>query len=186
MVALFDSRVPRRGWVEIDGELRQLTRLGRGRRRMRRFGADLVYGMRYSWYSMRGVAAPPALARIRQIRSSSQAFEAYRPAPLDQKVVFFAALGSGAGGIPGAAPSDEEWRNLATTIEVVAVPGKHTGDDSLLAEPNVEVLADEFSVRITRLEQGADRPSDGRLVPRAREDAPVYEPTPGEAEHRSV
>jgi thioesterase domain-containing protein/acyl carrier protein len=189
MVALFDSRVPRRGWVEIDGELRKLTRLGRGRRSMRRFGADLVYGMRYSWYSMRGAAAPPALARIRQIRSSSQAFEAYRPAPLDQKVVFFAALGSGAE-IPGAGPSDEEWRTLAGSIEVVAVPGKHTGDDSLLAEPNVGVLAHEFSVRIARLEHGADRPADGRLDPRAtvesngEDDARLQDAAPAEPERR--
>ena len=68
-------------------------------------------------------------------------------------------------------------------FQLISMP---EGLRSRLQAGYVEVLADEFSVRITRLEQGADRPSDGRLVPRAREDAPVYEPTPGEAEHRSV
>jgi thioesterase domain-containing protein len=50
--------------------------------------------------------------------------------------------------VPGRRPSEDDWRELAGTIEVVEVPGTHTGDDSILAEPNVEVLAEELRVRI--------------------------------------
>ncbi len=150
LLALFDSRVPHRGWVDIDGETRQLTPAGMLRRRFRRWGGDLFYGTRYTTFAMRGAAVPPELARIRQIRSSSRAFEAYRPTPLEEHVVFFAARGSGRSRppVPDGRPSEEDWRELAATIEVVRVPGTHTGVDSLLAEPNVEVLARELGTRI--------------------------------------
>ena len=150
LLALLDSRVPHRGWVDIDGEVRQLTPIGMMRRRLRRIGGDAYYGARYASFALRGAAVPPELARIRQIRSSSRAFEAYRPTTLDEHVVFFAARGSGRARppVPGGRPSEDDWRELAGTIDVVEVPGTHTGDDSLLAEPNVEVLAEELRVRI--------------------------------------
>ena len=157
MVALLDSRLPRRGLVELDGELRQLTRLGRLRRFIRRLVADRVYGLRYASYSLRGAAIPPKLARVRQIRSASRAFELYRPTPQDQHVAFFAARGSGPSAIRGSGPSVDEWRELAGSIEVVEVPGSHTGDDSILKEPNVEVLASEFRARITGVANRSER-----------------------------
>jgi hypothetical protein len=150
LLALLDSRVPHRGWVDVDGEVRQLSPIGMMRRRVRRLGGDAYYGARYASFALRGAAVPPELARIRQIRSSSRAFEAYRPTALDEHVVFFAARGSGRARppVPGGRPSEDDWRELAGTIDVVEVPGTHTGDDSLLAEPNVEVLAEELRVRI--------------------------------------
>ncbi len=150
LLALFDSRVPHRGWVDVDGETRQLTALGMMQRRLRRLGGDAYYGTRYTAFAIRRAAVPPELARIRQIRSSSRAFEAYRPTPLEEHVVFFAARGSGRGRppVPDGRPSEQDWQELAETIEVVRVPGTHTGDDSLLAEPNVEVLARELRTRI--------------------------------------
>ena len=157
MVALLDSRLPRRGLVELDGELRQLTRLGRLRRFIRRLVADRVYGLRYASYSLRGAAIPPKLARVRQIRSASRAFELYRPTPQDQHVAFFAARSSGPSAIRGSGPSVDEWRELAGSIEVVEVPGSHTGDDSILKEPNVEVLASEFRARITGVANRSER-----------------------------
>lgn len=154
LLALLDSRIPRPGWVEVDGEVRQLTLLGRARRRIRRLGGDLYYGGRYASHSIRRRAIPPGLARTRQIRSSSRAFEAYKPGPLDQRVVFFAARGSGHGAEHGTEPSDRGWRNLAGSIEVVTVPGTHTGVDSVLAEPNVDVLAGELRTRIQQVISG--------------------------------
>jgi len=150
LLALFDSRVPHRGWVDVDGETRQLTAIGMVQRRLRRLGGDAFYGARYTAFALRGAAVPPDLARIRQIRSSSRAFEAYRPSPLEEHVVFFAARGSGRGRppVPDGRPSEQDWQELTETLEVVRVPGTHTGDDSLLAEPNVEVLARELRTRI--------------------------------------
>jgi thioesterase domain-containing protein len=150
LLALIDSRVPHRGWVEGDGVVRRLSPLRMMRRRVRRIGADAYYGARYASFALRGAAVSPELARIRQIRSSSRAFDAYRPTTLDEHVVFFAAGGAGRARppVPGRRPSEDDWRELAGTIEVVEVPGTHTGDDSILAEPNVEVLAEELRVRI--------------------------------------
>jgi thioester reductase-like protein len=62
--------------------------------------------------------------------------------------------------VPGGRPSEDDWRELAGTIDVVEVPGTHTGDDSLLAEPNVEVLAEELRVRIEGTARQAEFAAD--------------------------
>lgn len=72
-------------------------------------------------------------------------------------MVFFAARGSGPGAIRGPWPSDREWRDLTGSIDVVEVPGSHTGDDSILKEPNVDVLASEFRARVTGMANRSER-----------------------------
>jgi thioesterase domain-containing protein len=40
------------------------------------------------------------------------------------------------------------WSELCTALEVVRVPGMHSGPDSILKAPNVKVLAREVAARV--------------------------------------
>ena len=148
MLALLDSFMPRRGWWRrgvVDGHPRTGSPVFRA---LRRSAGDIRWGTRWAWYSARGKPIPPELARVRLIRASSRAFDRYLPPPFDGNVTYLAATENGGA---TARSKGDDWARLCTKLEVVAVPGNHTGPDSLLAEPNVPILGIELRNRLALL-----------------------------------
>lgn len=152
-LGLIDTQLPRRlGLSEfimgLPGSIHDLARSTY--RRLHRLGGDLRWGSKRWWYQSRRRPLPADLARIGLVRASSKAFDSYRPSPIGTGVVYFLATGAegrGGGRIQAG------WRELSSHLEVVRVPGMHSGPQSILMPPNVAVLANEVA---TRLPPGSD------------------------------
>ena len=146
-LGLIDTQLPRalsmsRFVGGLPGSISDYSRSGY--RRLRRIAGDLRWGSRRLAYQARRRPLPPDLARIGLVRASSKAFDSYRPRPAATNVVYF--LASGEGTSEGRMQSG--WNVLAPDIDIVPVPGKHSGPDSILAPPNVAILARELASRI--------------------------------------
>jgi amino acid adenylation domain-containing protein len=143
-----DTRVPRQ-WslssVVADG-LSSVVHMARAAyRRAHRLAGNLRWGSRRLWYDIRSRPLPPDLARTGLIRASSKAFDSYRPRPVEVDVAYFLAAGTGTSEGGKIQPG---WSELCTALEVVRVPGMHSGPDSILKAPNVKVLAREVAARV--------------------------------------
>jgi surfactin family lipopeptide synthetase A len=123
-------------------------------RSARRVAGRVRWGSRFAWYAARREPLPAELARIRLVQTASLAFDRYQPGPLDARVVYFLAT---SGRDSDAVDIRERWGSLCDGIEIVPVPGTHTGPDSLLAEPHVAVLAAALNERIVPAREAARR-----------------------------
>ncbi len=147
-LGLIDTQLPMH-WsltsVVADG-LSSLVHLARAaHRRAHRLAGNLRWGSRRRWYEMRNRPLPADLARTGLIRASSKAFDSYRPRPVQVGVAYFLATGRGG---PQGGRIQPGWYELCPALDVVRVPGMHSGPDSILTEPNVEVLAGEVASRV--------------------------------------
>lgn len=154
MLALLDTNAREGTWRRNPGDPNSGTaqsalRVGR------RLLGDLKWGSRMAWYSTRNSPIPPDLARIRQVRASSRAFDLYRPGSYDGSVTYYLAT-AGSGSDPGKVK--EQWGAISRELEIVPVPGNHSGPDSLLNEPNVSVLGHELVRRLESLARSGAEP----------------------------
>jgi thioesterase domain-containing protein/acyl carrier protein len=94
----------------------------------------------------------------------------YRLRSYDGRVVYLAARGTP--GSPEPRRRDEGWGDLLPRLEVHDVPGRHSGDGSLVAEPHVAVTAAE-------LRRALGRQGDGRQGARGARDQAKIGPTAG-------
>ncbi len=140
MLALLDTKYPYATHREA------LRRMGlspaaaatrSGYRALRRIAGDVRWGAQIAWYTFRSEPLPAELARIRLVRAASRAFERYRPRRLECRVTYFLATGSADA---DAREVERRWGGICEEIEIVPVPGTHTGPDSLLTEPHVAVV----------------------------------------------
>lgn len=65
--------------------------------------------------------------------------ERYRPGPYDGRVLCVRAIGVGP--TPDPDTFTHRWARVASTLEIVEVPGEHTGDESLLTTRHVPGVA---------------------------------------------
>jgi thioesterase domain-containing protein len=75
----------------------------------------------------------------------------YRPEPYAGRVIYLAAQGTP--DHPEQLRRDEGWTDLLTDIEVLEVPGRHSGHESMLTEPHVVTTA-------ARLRRGLAAPAE--------------------------
>ena len=147
-LGLIDTQLPRQ-WslsaVLADGPS-SIARLARAAyRRAHRLAGNLRWGSRRLWYEIRDRPLPADLARTGLIRASSKAFDSYRPRPIQVGVTYF--LATGREGTEGGR-IQPGWSELCPELDVVRVPGMHSGPDSILTAPNVETLAMEVAARV--------------------------------------
>ncbi|MEX1093537.1 MAG: amino acid adenylation domain-containing protein, partial [Acidimicrobiia bacterium] len=147
-LGLIDTQLPKH-WslssLAADGlsSIVQLTRAAY--RRAHRMAGNVRWGSRRLWYEIGNRPLPPDLARTGLVRASSKAFDSYRPLPVGVDVAYFLATGTD---VSGGGKIQPGWTELCPSLDVVRVPGMHSGPDSILTTPNVEVLAREVAARI--------------------------------------
>lgn len=147
-LGLIDTQLPKH-WslssVVADG-LSSVVHVARAAyRRAHRLAGNLRWGSRRLWYEIRSRPLPADLARTGLIRASSKAFDSYRPRPVEVDVAYFLAAGTGRSEGGKIQPG---WSELCPALDVVRVPGMHSGPDSILKAPNVKVLAREVAARV--------------------------------------
>lgn len=147
-LGLIDTQLPRRFslssvFADGPGSIAPLARTAY--RRAHRLAGNLRWGSRKLWYEIRDRPLPPNLARTGLVRASSKAFDSYRPRPVEVDVSYFLATGTDASEGGRIQPG---WSELCPALDVVRVPGMHSGPDSILTAPNVEVLAREVAARV--------------------------------------
>ncbi|MFQ5554515.1 MAG: amino acid adenylation domain-containing protein, partial [Acidimicrobiia bacterium] len=120
---------------------------------LRRLGGRLRHGPKWTYYRIRRRPIPPALAGKRLTHIGIAAHRKYRPPrdPYDGTIIYFRA--KGLAGEVSARP-DTPWRALAAHVEVVGVPGFHTGDEAIIQEPYAATLGIELRKRIERSRTG--------------------------------
>jgi surfactin family lipopeptide synthetase A len=147
-LGLIDTQLPRHlslSSVITDGP-NSIVQLARDAyRRARRLAGDVRWGSRRLWHEMRDRPLPADLARTGLVRASSKAFDSYQPRPVETEVAYF--LATGAVGSEGG-KIQPGWSELCPTLEVVRVPGMHSGPNSILTPPNVATLAEELALRV--------------------------------------
>jgi phthiocerol/phenolphthiocerol synthesis type-I polyketide synthase D len=121
-------------------------------RKAHRLAGDVRWGSRRLWHEMRDRPLPADLARTGLVRASSKAFDSYRPRPIETQVAYF--LATGAAGSEGG-KIQPGWSELCPALDVVRVPGMHSGPNSILAPPNVATLAEELALRVPTAEGAA-------------------------------
>jgi thioesterase domain-containing protein len=148
-LALLDSLFPDRRWFRpgiIDGKPASAGMMML--REVRRAFGDVRWGLRWTLYAATRKPLPPADARLRLIRASSRAFDRYRPEPFDGRVVYVEASENLEKAIP---TKSMEWAQLCDELEVVVVPGTHSGPDSILGPQHVENVGIELRKRLEAL-----------------------------------
>ena len=148
-LALLDALFPDRRWFKagvIDGHPASATAMML--REARRAAGDIRWGLRWAFYSATRRPIPPMEARLRLLRASSRAFDRYRPQPVSGRVLYLEATE-----IQGTAPRNksEDWARLCDELEVVKVPGSHSGPDSILGPQHVEIVGIELRKRLEEL-----------------------------------
>ena len=152
-LGLIDTQLPRELGISafvsgLPGSIGDFARAAY--RRMHRVAGDIRWGSKRLWHEMRDRPLPADLARIGLVRASSKAFDSYQPRQVHAEVVYFLATGAdGSGGL-----MQRGWEELASAIDVVRVPGMHSGPNSILVPPNVSVLARELADRVPAPTQG--------------------------------
>lgn len=114
-------------------------------RRAHQLAGNLRWGSRRLWYEIRDHPLPADLARTGLVRASSKAFDSYRPRPLEIEVAYFLATGTEGSDGGRIQPG---WSELCSALDVVRVPGMHSGPNSILTPPHVDVLAREVAARV--------------------------------------
>jgi thioesterase domain-containing protein len=149
----FTSRVNVR-----DRVAREAKNLGTGRiegaravslrtyRSTRKVLGKVRHGPRWTYYRLRGKPIPPGLAGKRLNHAAMAANRAYEPGAFGGTLTFIRATGD-----EDNHPTRDEnsslgarvrrWTEVAGRVEVRDAPGTHTGENSLVSEPNVAVVA---------------------------------------------
>ena len=147
-LALLDSLFPDRRWFRsgvIDGNPASAGTMML--REARRALGDVRWGVRWALYGATRKTLPPGEARLRLIRASSRAFDRYRPQRFRGRVIYIEAAENKA--VIGT--KVEEWGRLCDELEIVTVPGAHSGPDSILGPRHVEVVGIELRKRLEAL-----------------------------------
>ena len=148
-LALLDSLFPDRRWFRpgvIDGNPASAGAMML--REVRRALGDVRWGVRWAFYAATRTSLPPAEARLRLIRASSRAFDRYRPQRFRGRVIYIEAAENRAIAI---GTKLEQWARLCDELEIVTVPGAHSGPDSILGPRHVEIVGIELRKRLEAL-----------------------------------
>ena len=148
-LALLDSLFPDRRWFRpgvIDGSPASAGAMML--REVRRALGDVRWGLRWAFYAATGRSLPPAEARLRLIRASSRAFDRYRPQPFRGRAIYLEATGNKTTAMNH---KSGEWARLCDELEIVTVPGAHSGPDSILGPQHVGIVGIELRKRLEAL-----------------------------------
>jgi thioesterase domain-containing protein len=101
------------------------------------------HGSKWIRYVRRGERIPAELAGKRITHANMRAMRRHVPRPYAGRVVYFEAVSG-----TRRRPAHRPWMASVAELEAVSVPGEHHGDDSVMSEPHVAVLAAEVSQRL--------------------------------------
>jgi thioesterase domain-containing protein len=93
---------------------------------------------------------PEEVREIHFLEISARAEWAYEPSPFPQPIIVF--YGEGLYDDP-----DLGWVDLASSVEAVAVPGDHSGNRDMMAEPPVGVVAERLSEALRAAREAVER-----------------------------
>ena len=138
LVVLLDTPVP--GPEEAEDSEDIWSRVATVRRRGRNAVALTRMQTQWTWYRMRHLPAPRALAHSMTLRNNARRVREALPPLFDGRVLYVQAVDVDGTTVTDGGP--EYWSGRAESIIVVTAPGSHTGTESFLSRSNAGITAD--------------------------------------------